>query len=97
MSALPSHAHVWICMNALPCELGTPHFCQKPPEIREDPEANGLLDDLVVDGGIRMFHIERMDTGHWWFAVYLTDGTRLSFNLHSGRKIIARYDREDVG
>jgi hypothetical protein len=91
---LIGHTHPWGYSTPLPCELGEPHQCQGPPRIREAPEADGSLDDLVVDGGIRMFHIERMDTGHWWFAVYLTDGSRLSFNLHSSRKIGARYERE---
>jgi hypothetical protein len=89
-----THAHLWVCTSTLPCELGKPHQCQKAPEIREAHEPDGSLDDLVVDGGIRMFHIERMDTGHWWFAVYLTDGTRLSFNLRSGRRISAHYEHE---
>ncbi len=96
MSELPvnTHAHVWLCTSTLPCEFGKPHQCQTLPGISEDPEPDGSLDDLFVDGGIVSFHIERMDTGHWWFAVYLTDGSRLSFNLHSSRKISARYERE---
>lgn len=67
------------------------------PRVMEDPEADGSLDDLAITGGIDAFHIERMDTGHWWLAVYLNDGTRYSFNLHSKRRIDARYDLEEVG
>jgi len=70
---------------------------QAVPVITEDPEANGDLDDLFVNGGIDSFHVERMDSGHWWFAVYLNDGTRLNFNLHSSRKITARVEREETG
>jgi hypothetical protein len=74
----------------------TPQEGPGHPETRmtEDPEADGSLDDLFLEGGIKSFHIERMDSGHWWFAVYLTNGERYSFNLHSARKIHARWDIE---
>lgn len=50
-------------------------------EIRLD--TNGELDEVVADRC--SFHLERMDDGHWWMAIYLEDGSSIVVDLASNR------------
>jgi len=50
----------------------------------DDPES---VDDLFARSvDVRM---ERMDNGHYWFCIYLADGTQHDFDITSKRKIRA--------
>lgn len=40
------------------------------------------------------FHLEQMDSGHWWMAVEC-GGKRVHINLHSKRKIMANVEVEN--
>jgi hypothetical protein len=60
--------------------------------VTQDPEPDGSLDDLVIEANGVMLHVERMDTGHWWLALYTPDGVQHAINFHSSRKIHARYE-----
>ena len=50
-------------------------------EIRLD--THGELDEVVADRC--SFHLERMDDGHWWMAIYLEDGSSIVVDLASNR------------
>jgi hypothetical protein len=60
--------------------------------VREDPEPDGSLDDLVIEANGVTLHVERMDTGHWWLGLYTPDGSQHVVNFHSTRKIDGRYE-----
>lgn len=56
-------------------------------EIRRNPD--GSLDEIVAPG----FHLEQMDTGHWWMEISDETGS-VHVNLHSTRKITANVEDE---
>lgn len=62
------------------------------PHVTVRSNEDDSLDEVVIIGGIESFHIEQMDDGHWWFAVYTNDGNGHHFNLHSRGKIAANYE-----
>lgn len=61
---------------------------RREPEIRMNGDA---LDEVVADNC--QFHLEQMDTGHWWMSV-TSGGKRVHINLYSKRKIKASVEVE---
>lgn len=55
-------------------------------EVRTNDD--GTLDEIVT-GQIEAFHLEQMDDGCWWFALYAKDGTRQVGTLRSKKRIKA--------
>lgn len=53
-------------------------------------DRRGDPDDIAVSD-VRMFRMERMDSGHWWIAVHRGDD-ELTFWLRSSRPIHVSYD-----
>ena len=60
----------------------------KAPEVRLNDD--GSLDEVCGEG---KFHLEQMDTGHWWMVIHNSAGS-VHINLSSKRKIVASFDRE---
>ncbi len=71
-----------LCNAELP-----PRRATWPPEVRRNED--GSIDEIVAYGpnGECIFHLEQMDEGCWWFAIYPpnpTAGKRgLSVVIHS--------------
>lgn len=53
-------------------------------------DRRGEADDIAVSD-VRMFRMERMDSGRWWIAVHRGDDT-LMFWLNSSRRIAVSYE-----
>jgi hypothetical protein len=61
---------------------------------RIDYDERGDLDDVVVND-VRMFRMERMDSGHFWLRCYRDGKPDVVFALHSTRKIVGSHEVED--
>ncbi len=48
--------------------------------LREDD-----ADDWSISGGILSVHVERMDAGRVWMAIYLVDGSRYVVHVETPR------------
>lgn len=59
-------------------------------DIRAD--ADGTLDEIVVEGGASV-HIEQMDSGRWWMAIYKNDQRQVVW-FESDTPIRARTERD---
>ena len=57
-----------------------------PPEVRLNDD--GTLDEVVAPG----FHMEQMDTDHWWLEVE-SGGERVVVSLQARGKITAHFER----
>ena len=63
----------------------------KAPEVRLNDD--GTLDEVVGTG---TFHLEQMDTGHWWMRIENEAGS-VDVWLWSEGKISADFDRDEGG
>ncbi len=59
---------------------------QQAPEVRLGDD--GSLDEVVGPG----FHLEQMDTNHWWLRIE-SAGVSVAVWLHARGKITASYER----
>ena len=64
---------------------------KKAFEIRK--HTDGSLDEVVARKPA-FFHLEQMESKHWWLSVDMPDGSRVTVNLWSDRKINARAEVE---
>lgn len=70
----------------------------KPPEVRYVDLTTGekhVLDEVVAFNAT--FHLEAMDSNHWWMAI-TSGGKTVHVNLYTARRalILARADEEDA-
>jgi hypothetical protein len=64
----------------------------KPKRVEIRLNKDGSLDEVCAPG----FHLEQMDTGHWWMAIDDDTGS-VHVNLHSKGKIRANVsDERDI-
>lgn len=54
------------------------------------------IDEIVADD-VTSFHLEQMDTGHWWIGLSKKDGQCLRINLFNRRnaRIICNAESDD--
>jgi hypothetical protein len=55
----------------------------------------GEIDDVAVETP-KWFRAERMDTGHWWVAVSLADGSEITMHFTSTTPIAATFEHEET-
>lgn len=61
-------------------------------EIRTNPD--GTLDEAILTDGRANFHLEQMDSGHWWMALTLGKA-RVDINLTARGRIKATVSDEN--
>lgn len=55
-------------------------------EVRHNED--GTIDEvLLYDGKRCLFHLEQMDTGAWWFALYPKGADDEHFDIRSTRRV----------
>ena len=76
--------------KALDAVLAAAPQPESQPQAEFRTNEDGSLDELVGHG---RFHLEQMDTNHWWMALETPLG-RYTVGLHAKGKITALYELE---